>query len=103
MENYNTNTEYHKYTGSFQVLPKKNHPHLKCQFPPKTPILPKSLLYKHSEKWLSPSPPSPLITQGGSANYRTMQSKMLNKTMSIKSHFLQRSLRVFKGYKSSYT
>ena len=59
MENYNTNTEYHKYTGSFQVLPKKNHPHLKCQFPPKTPILPKSLLYKHSEKWLSPSPPLP--------------------------------------------
>ena len=87
MENNNTNTDYHKfvrvgdqkweiveitiriiffclrfvftifYTGSFQVPPKKNHPHLKCQFPPKIPIWPKSLLYKHSQKWLSP--PSP--------------------------------------------
>ena len=41
------------YTGSFQVPPKKNYPHLKCQFPPKIPICPKSLLHKRSEKWLS--------------------------------------------------
>ena len=26
------------YRRSFQVLPKKNYPHLKCQFPPKIPI-----------------------------------------------------------------
>ena len=26
------------YTGSFQAPPKKNHPHLKCQFPPKISI-----------------------------------------------------------------
>ena len=26
------------YTGSFQVPPEKNHPQLKCQFPPKIPI-----------------------------------------------------------------
>ena len=26
------------YTGSFQAPPKKNHHHLKCQFPPKIPI-----------------------------------------------------------------
>ena len=31
--------------------------HLKCQFPPKIPILPNSTLYKLSEKWLNP--PSP--------------------------------------------
>ena len=42
------------YTGSFQVLPDKNHPYLKCQFPPKIPIWPKSLVYKPSEKQLSP-------------------------------------------------
>ena len=42
------------YIGIFQVPPKKNHPCLKCQFLPKLPILPKSLLYKRSEKWLSP-------------------------------------------------
>ena len=24
------------YTGNFQVPPEKNHPHLKCQFPPKS-------------------------------------------------------------------
>ena len=35
------------YTGSFQVPPIKNHPH---QFPPKISVLPKSLLYKPSEK-----------------------------------------------------
>ena len=49
-------------TGSFQVPPKKNHPHLQCQFPPKIPIWPKSLLYERSEKWLIP--PLPPITQG---------------------------------------
>ena len=89
MENNNTNTDYHKfvrvgdqkweiveitigiiffclrfvftifYTGSFQVPPKKNHPHLKCQFPPKIPIWPKSLLYEHSGNWLSPPCPPP--------------------------------------------
>ena len=47
------------YIGSFQVPPKKNHPHLKCQFPLKIPIWPKSLLHEHSEKWLSP--PSPRV------------------------------------------
>ena len=36
----------------------ENHPHLKCQFPSKIRIWPKSILYKHSEKWLSPLPPS---------------------------------------------
>ena len=48
-------------TGSFQVPPEKNQPHLKCPFPPKIPIWPKSLQYKPSEKWLSPPPfpPSP--------------------------------------------
>ena len=49
-------------TGSFQVPPEKNQPHLKCPFPPKIPIWPKSLQYKPSEKWLSP-PPLPPITQ----------------------------------------
>ena len=91
MENSNTNTDCHKfvkvgdqkweiveitiriifffylrfvftiYTGSFQVPPKKYHPHLKCQFLLKIPISPKSLLYKPSEKWLRP-PPS--LTKG---------------------------------------
>ena len=57
------------YTWSFQVSPEQNHPYLKCQFPPKISIWPKSLLYKHYEKWLSPPhththlPPSP-ITPG---------------------------------------
>ena len=50
------------YTGSFQVPPEKNHPQLKCQFPPKIPIWIKSLLYKPSEKWLNP--PS-IITHEG--------------------------------------
>ena len=54
--------------GVFKSHLKKNHPHLKCQFPPKIPIWTKSLLYKCSEKWLSPFPPPPPITQGG-ANY----------------------------------
>ena len=48
------------YIGSFQVPPKKNHPHLNCQFPLKIPTLTKSLLYERFEKWLSPLPhPSP--------------------------------------------
>ena len=61
MENKDANTDYQKVVrvgnqkseiveitigiiffcfqvGSFQVLPEKNHPHLKCQFPPKIPI-----------------------------------------------------------------
>ena len=58
------------YTGSFQVPPEKNHPHLKCQFPPKIPIWPKSLLYKHYEKWLSLPPlPPPPHHPVGSVNY----------------------------------
>ena len=62
------------YTGSFQVPPEKNHPHLKCQFSPKIPIWPTSLLYKSSEKWLShppPVPPRPIsqVAKGGEANY----------------------------------
>ena len=85
MENNDTNTDYHKfvrlgdqkweiveitigiifYTGSFQVPPKKKSPHLKCQFPPKIPIWPKSLLYERSEKWLSP----PSAREVGGANY----------------------------------
>ena len=40
------------YTGSFELPPEKNYPHLNCQFPPKTQIWPKSLLYKPSAKWL---------------------------------------------------
>ena len=55
------------HTGSFQVPPKKYHPHLKCQSPPKIPIWPKPLLYKCSEKWLSPPPP--LYHPWGGANY----------------------------------
>ena len=51
-------------TGSFQVPPKKNHPHLQCQFPPKIPIWSKSLLYECCEKWLSPPASPPPITQG---------------------------------------
>ena len=46
-------------TGSFQVPPKKNHPHQKWQFLPKIPIWPKSLLCKCSEKWFSTSPSLP--------------------------------------------
>ena len=44
------------YTGSFEVPLEKNHPRRNCQFPPKIPIWPKSLLYKPSEKWLNPLP-----------------------------------------------
>ena len=40
------------YTGSFLDPPKKNHPHLKWQLPPKILIWPKSLLCKPSEKWV---------------------------------------------------
>ena len=73
MENNDTDTDYHKfvrlgdqkweiveititifYTGSFQVPSKKNHRHLKCQFPWNIPIWPKPFLYKCSEKSLSP-------------------------------------------------
>ena len=46
------------YIGSFQVPPKKSHPHLKCQFLPKIPIWPKTLLYERSKKWLRPPPVS---------------------------------------------
>ena len=46
------------YVGNVQVPPEKNHPDPKCQFPPKIPIWPKSLLYKPSENG-SISPPSP--------------------------------------------
>ena len=42
------------YTEVSEVIPEKNHPHLKSQFPPKIPIWAKSLLYKRSGKWLSP-------------------------------------------------
>ena len=62
----------------------KNRPHLKCQFPPKILIWPKSLLYKCSKKWLSPYPlpPTPLhhhhhhhhhYPRGGGANYVNIQ------------------------------
>ena len=40
--------------GVFKSHLEKITPNLKCQFPPKIPIWPKSLfLHKHSEKWLS--------------------------------------------------
>ena len=42
------------YKVSFQVPPEKNHLHLNCQFPPKTPISPKSLLYKGSKNGSTP-------------------------------------------------
>ena len=50
------------YTGSFQIPPKKDHPHLKCQFPPKIPVWTKPLLYERSEK-ITQLPPLPSITQ----------------------------------------
>ena len=54
--------------GVFKSHLKKHHPHLQCQFPPKIPIWPKSLLYERSEKWLIPPfPPSPRGRWG--ANY----------------------------------
>ena len=52
---------------------KSNHPHLKCQFPPKIPIWPKSLLYQRSEKWLSPCSP---ITQRGCELLNTLHKKL---------------------------
>ena len=99
MENNDTNTDYHKfvgvgdqkweiaeiaieiifvclrfvltifYIGSFQ-FPPENHPHLKCQFPPKISILPKSLLYKRSKKWLTP-----IHQPGGGVNYAVCQKR----------------------------
>ena len=57
------------YTESFQVPPEKNHSHLKCQSPPKILIRPKSLLYKRSEKWFSPT-----ITQGGGGGRGCVQT-----------------------------
>ena len=59
-------------TESFQFPPEKDHPHLKCQFPTKIPIWPKSLLNKRSEKWLNPSH----RTRGrrGVANYNLFYS-----------------------------
>ena len=65
MENNDINTDYHKFVTVGEQ--KKNRPHLKCQFPPKIPIWPMSLLYKCSEKWLSrpPPPPSPKGRGGG--------------------------------------
>ena len=59
------------YTESFQVPPEKNHPHLKCQSPLKIPIWTKSLLYKRSEKWLSPPSLRPLSPKGGGGFLRT--------------------------------
>ena len=69
------------YTENFQVAPKKNHPHPKCQFPTKTPSWPKFLLYKPG-KWLNPPPPSPRVY----ANYeisleRSMYIFNCNKTV----------------------
>ena len=43
--------------GAFKSHLKKNKSHLKCQFPPKIPIWPMSLLYKLHEKWLTPISP----------------------------------------------
>ena len=61
------------YTGSQQVPPKKNHLHLKCQLSPKIPIFLKSLLYKHSKKWLSPLPsPRGAGGGGGGTNYDSL-------------------------------
>ena len=55
--------------GGFKSHLKKNHPHLKCQFSPKIPNSTKSLLYKHSEKWLSPPPLPPPSPRGEEVNY----------------------------------
>ena len=92
MENNNTNTHYHKfvsvgeqkweiveitiginffclrfvftifYIGSFRVPSKKNHSHLKCQFPPQIQVWPKSLIHKRSEN--GSTLPHPHITPG---------------------------------------
>ena len=48
------------HTGNLQVPLEKNQSLLKYQFPPKILIWPKSVLYKHFEKWLSPSLSHPL-------------------------------------------
>ena len=60
---------FYIYTGNFQVPPEKNNLHSNCQFPPKIPIWPKSLLYKPSEKWLNTPIPSPT----GHENYGICQ------------------------------
>ena len=50
------------YTESFQVPHEKNHPHLKCQLPPKITIWHTSLhILKNGS---TPSPSPPIITQG---------------------------------------
>ena len=51
--------------GVFKSHLKKHHPHLQCQFPPKIPIWPKSLLYERSEKWLSHHHPPPATHHPG--------------------------------------
>ena len=49
------------YTRSFQIPLEKNHHHIKCEFLPKTPISPKTLIYKCSDKWFNPLPPVPPV------------------------------------------
>ena len=70
----------------------KNQHRPKCQFAPKIPIWPKSLLYKPSEKWLSPPlpPPSPR----GNANYEILLDISMyifncNKTVEAIQRFIQ--------------
>ena len=59
------------YSGrSFQV-PSVNHPQLKCQFPPKIPVWPKSLLCKHPQICMA-QPPTPPPWHMGSANYANL-------------------------------
>ena len=70
MENNNTNTDYHIFVSVRDQ---------KSQFPSKIPIWPKSLLYKRSEKWISPTPHSSPRGGGGEGGGRAgYNTKYLN-------------------------
>ena len=80
MKNKDTNTDYQKVVRlgdqKWEIVKTAIRiifffffdPHLKCQFPPKISIWPKSLLYKPFEKWLNPP-----ITQGEGGGGQPMQ------------------------------
>ena len=59
--------------GVFKPHLKKNHPHLKCQFPVKIPIWRKSLPYKPSEKLFN--------SQFSSGRVRTMNFTIFNSSL----------------------
>ena len=59
--------------GVFKSHLKKNHPHLKCQFPVKIPIWRKSLPYKPSEKLFN--------SQFSSGRVRTMNFTIFNSSL----------------------